>query len=99
MRLGRVFLGLCLALLLVGVGIFFSKHGLWELRSLRGHVEAGRVICAQLEEENRLLRRQLDLLSKPSPTLLDRVMRDHFGFVRGDELVFFESLPRNGKTF
>jgi len=71
-------------------GILYSHHGLLELRAFQKIIVRTQVAIAKVEDENKKLRRQLDLLDDPSAAITERQVREIMGWVRPSEIVFHE---------
>jgi cell division protein FtsB len=80
-----------LALSLVSIvlaAVIFSHHGLWELRRFQAQVAATLARANVLEEENRLLKKRLDLLLERSPVVTERLLREWEGLVEPGERLY-----------
>jgi len=94
MKSNRLLLQWGLPVLLVSIAVFlgivFSHHGLLDLRKFQSQLEATKERTAFLEDENRKLRRQLDLLEESSSQVLERKAREVFGLVRAGDTIYLE---------
>lgn len=74
----------------VFLGVVFSHHGLLDLRSFEKQLAATKERIAVVEEENRKLRRQVDLLEESSPAVMERQAREIYGWARSGDKIFLE---------
>lgn len=79
------------ALGLAFVGILYSHHGLLELRAFQRIVGQTKSAVSIVEEENKKLRRQYDLLQDPNLTISERQVREVMGWVKPGEIVYREN--------
>lgn len=71
-------------------GMLFSHHGLLDLRRFQRQVEGTRQTVSRLEDENRQLRRELDLLQASSIQVKERKAREVYGWAQPGEQIFLE---------
>jgi len=93
-RIHFVLLNLLIFILVAGA-VGLSKHGVVDLLRLRRQMDAAKTQIATIEEENRRLKTQADLLETPTPALVEQELRLYLGWVKPGELVYFESSDRN----
>lgn len=93
MRFGILLFGSIIFLSAV-TAVVLSKHGLRDLYKFHGQIEATRIRVSGIEEENRHLKHQLDLLSGATDEILERQVRASLGWVKADEIVYFEKSGR-----
>lgn len=72
------------------MGILFSHHGLVDLVRFNRVIDAKVANLVELEIENRELKRRVDLLDQSSGFTWDLQVRELLGWVRSDEIVYFE---------
>lgn len=74
----------------VALSVIYSRHGLRDLRHLQSQLSEARERANKLENENKVLRRQWDLLDSGSNEVNERQIREILGYVKPNELVFLE---------
>ena len=84
-----VFLSM-IVLAAVTVATIYSHHGLLDRQKFHSQIELTRDRISLIEEENRNLKKQAELLEHPSAELTERQIRLLMGWARSDELVYFE---------
>ncbi|MBN8555018.1 MAG: septum formation initiator family protein [Deltaproteobacteria bacterium] len=72
----------------------YSHHGLLDRQKFHSQIELTRERISLIEEENRNLKKQAELLEHPSAELTERQIRLLLGWARSDELVYFEKTRR-----
>jgi cell division protein FtsB len=91
MKLKHWILAISLVLVCVASALTFSHHGLIDLRKLSGQISTVKERIVLIEEENKRLKHQADLLEKPTAEILERHVRTTLGWVKPNERVFIES--------
>jgi len=69
----------------------FSNHGLLDLRQLEKQVDRVHDEVSRVEEENKRLKTELDLLMQGSTKISERKVREVLGWVRPGEWIYLES--------
>lgn len=78
-------------LIFVATAAAFSRHGIVELRKLQVQIETAKSRIAQIENENRELKRQVDLLEESSEEITEIQVRTVLGLMKPDEIVYLEN--------
>lgn len=82
---------LSLTAIVILATVIFSKQGLLDLRRFQKQVSEVRDVVAQVENENKKLKAELDSVSNPSAESLERKMREVLGWVKPGEIVYLEA--------
>lgn len=85
-----VFVALFL-LSIVLLGVVFSHHGFLDYLRLQKEIRATQDRITFVEKENQDLKRKVDLLEKPSPEFMENYLRGEVGFLKKNEILYFES--------
>lgn len=80
-------------LMIVGGAVIFSHHGLLALRKFQVQMDHAKAKVALIEDENRKLKRQVELLRKSNDRLTESQIRSFLGWARSDETVYLEKMP------
>ncbi len=70
--------------------VIFSHQGLLDLRKFQKQLADVRAVVAKVEDENKKLKSELDLVSQPSHTSMERKVREVLGWVKPGEVVYLE---------
>ncbi|MEX2528355.1 MAG: septum formation initiator family protein [Gemmatimonadota bacterium] len=77
--------------LLLGLAFYYAllggEYSVFEMHSVRGELERGRVELTQARDFNRSLEARADSLENHDPTL-ERLARERFGMIREGEVLY-----------
>lgn len=83
-----------IVLLGIGTGVYFSHHGLRDVRKLQGQIRQAEERVARLEKQNQTLKYQVSTLEKPTDEILEREVREFLGWVQPHEIVYLEQVKK-----
>lgn len=74
----------------VVVGATYSHHGLMDMRKFSGQISIAKSRVSLIENENRKLKREVDLLHQPGIEIAESQVRNYLGWARSDEIVYLD---------